>query len=221
MKIENYHLNDSFSPWNCESVWILFQLREIHRKHSDLGSGTRAFEQALEKTQANIKWMKRYYSIIEKWLDDNLQDKKGSNYRLPRSLIPSMYSVELFPDIYGADPSKFTFSGIVKIDMSCNEDTNNITLNSKKLMINEKSVKILSLSTGSNIGNPGFQSLSYDEELQLVTFITRNQFIKGHNYSIEMNFTGPLLDDLQGLYYSSYKEGNITRYDFGVISQNI
>jgi hypothetical protein len=132
-----------------------------------------------------------------------------------------MYSVELFPDIYGADPSKFTFSGIVKIDMSCNEDTNNITLNSKKLMINEKSVKILSLSTGSNIGNPGFQSLSYDEELQLVTFITRNQFIKGHNYSIEMNFTGPLLDDLQGLYYSSYKEGNITRYDFGVISQTI
>lgn len=198
--------------WNCESVWIIFQLREFHRKHSNLGSGTRAFEQALEKTQANIKWMKRYYSIIEKWLDDNLQDKKGSNYRLPRSLIPSMYSVELFPDIYGADPSKFTFSGTVKIDVSCNEDTNNITLNSKKLTINEKSVKILSL--GSNIGNSGFQSLSYDEELQLVTFITRNQFIKGHNYSIEMQFTGPLLDDLQGLYYSSYKEENITRYNF-------
>ena len=158
--------------------------------------------------------MKRYYSIIEKWLDDNLQDKKGSSYRLPRSLIPSTYSLELLPDIYGADPSKFTFSGTVKIVVSCNEDTNNITLNSKKLTINEKSVKILSLSTGSNMVNPEFQSLSYDEELQLVTFITRNQVIKGHNYSIEMKFTGPLLDDLQGLYYSSYKEENITRYHF-------
>lgn len=188
----------------------LKKLREFQRSHTNLGSGTRAFEQALEKTQANIKWMKRYYDIIDKWLSDNLQESRGSNYRLSRSLIPSSYDLELFPNIYTDNPTKFDFSGKVKIYVTCIDNTNNITINSRKLEISEKSVQIISLNRSTT--NPEFLSLSYDEELQLLTFETRNKFLKGHNYIIEMNFTGPLLDDLQGLYYSSYKEGNITRY---------
>ena len=168
------------------------------------------FQQALEKTQANIKWMRRYYSAIEKWLDETLQEAKGTSYRLPRTLIPSVYTVELFPDIYAENPENFTFSGSVTIEIFCNENTDNLTLNSRQLSLLENSVEIS--SSDRNVADPQFLSLSYNKDWQLVTFITKNQFIKGHNYSIMMNFTGPLLDDLQGLYYSSYKEGSATRY---------
>ena len=158
--------------------------------------------------------MSRYYSHIENWLDENLQDNQGSDYRLSRSVIPSFYSIELFPDLYSGDPSKFTFTGSVTIQMTCTENTSNFTLNSRQLEIDEKSVKIESLD--KVIVGPVFLSLSYDADSQLVTFVSSSQFIKGYNYSIAMNFSGPLLDDLQGLYYSSYKEGNTTRYDSNV-----
>lgn len=153
--------------------------------------------------------MKRYYSVIDKWLDENLKESEASDYRLSRAVLPSAYYLELFPDIYSADPANFSFSGSVKIHITCEQDTNNFTLNSRKITIDEKSVKILSLDTSKQ--DAGFLSMVYNDERQLVTFVTRNQLIRGNNYSIEMNFTGPLLDDLQGLYYSSYKQGNTTR----------
>ncbi|XP_052090870.1 uncharacterized protein LOC127727793 [Mytilus californianus] len=196
--------------YGMNSQYDLQQLREFKRRHPNIGSGQRALEQAIEKTEANIKWMSRYYSHIENWLDENLQDDQGSDYRLSRSVIPSAYSIELFPDLYSGDPSKFIFTGSVTIQITCTENTSNFTLNSRQLEIDENSVKIDSLD--KHVASPVFLSLSYDADSQLVTFVSSNQFIKGYNYSIAMNFTGPLLDDLQGLYYSSYNEGNTTRY---------
>ncbi|CAC5411232.1 ANPEP [Mytilus coruscus] len=196
--------------YGMNSQYDLQQLREFKRRHPNIGSGQRALEQAIEKTEANIKWMSRYYSHIENWLDENLQDDQGSDYRLSRSVIPSAYSIELFPDLYSGDSSKFIFTGSVTIQITCTENTSNFTLNSRQLEIDQNSVKIDSLD--KHIASPVFLSLSYDADSQLVTFVSSNQFIKGYNYSIAMNFTGPLLDDLQGLYYSSYNEGNTTRY---------
>ena len=47
---------------------FLLQLEEFMKQHPDMGSGTRAFEQAIEKTQINIKWMNAHISVIDTWL---------------------------------------------------------------------------------------------------------------------------------------------------------
>ncbi|WAR29589.1 hypothetical protein MAR_003157 [Mya arenaria] len=47
---------------------------------TDLGSGARAFDQALEKTQSNIRWMNANVPVIATWLKDmgvEVKDKLG------------------------------------------------------------------------------------------------------------------------------------------------
>ena len=46
----------------------LSQLIYFRDKHPDLGASTRAFEQAIEKTITNVKWMKDNEDLIGKWL---------------------------------------------------------------------------------------------------------------------------------------------------------
>lgn len=44
----------------------LRQFASIH--HRELGTATRAVEQALEQAEANVKWMERNYESIVRWL---------------------------------------------------------------------------------------------------------------------------------------------------------
>ncbi|KAK3095167.1 hypothetical protein FSP39_010973 [Pinctada imbricata] len=46
----------------------LMQLEEFLKAHPDMGSGTRAFQQAIEKTKSNIKWMESNFNVVEEWL---------------------------------------------------------------------------------------------------------------------------------------------------------
>ncbi|XP_053387798.1 aminopeptidase N-like [Mercenaria mercenaria] len=48
----------------------LDQLKEFVDSKASLGSGERAFAQALEKTQSNINWMTANVPVIESWLND-------------------------------------------------------------------------------------------------------------------------------------------------------
>lgn len=44
----------------------LRQFASIHQR--ELGTATRAVEQALEQAEANVKWMERNYESIVRWL---------------------------------------------------------------------------------------------------------------------------------------------------------
>lgn len=48
-----------------------FQMHSFVNVYPDLGTGTRAFYQAIEKTKSNIRWMDMNYDIIKKWLIAN------------------------------------------------------------------------------------------------------------------------------------------------------
>lgn len=52
------------------SQFDLEQLKAFIDSRDDLGSGARAFDQALEKTEGNIKWMETNVPIIEQWLKE-------------------------------------------------------------------------------------------------------------------------------------------------------
>lgn len=46
------------------------QLEDFLKSHPNMGSGTRAFQQAIEKTKGNINWMDQNYPIVKQWLAD-------------------------------------------------------------------------------------------------------------------------------------------------------
>lgn len=176
-----------------------------------MGSGTRAFDQVMEKTVANIEWMTKYYSIIEKWLDDNMAAASGGSslkdVRLPRSILPELYTLELFPDIYQPSPENFTFSGTVSILVNVMNNTNNVTLHINKLTVDPNSVRVMKMSDFRVVQT---QSFKEDKERQFLIIFLSQPLQKGEKYEVTMKFQGPLTDDLAGLYYSAYKRGDQT-----------
>ena len=174
-----------------------------------MGSGTRAFQQVIEKTQLNMKWIQNNHRIIEQWLDKHLQLKESTvdDVRLPRSVSPYLYELEIFPDIYHTDPADFKFVGHVKIWIHTFEATSNITLHSNKLTIDESTIFI---GTNESIISTTVQSTSEDTDRQFFIIQLKGLLDADRDYFVEMNYTGILANDLTGLYYSSYKRGNKT-----------
>ncbi|XP_069101890.1 uncharacterized protein [Argopecten irradians] len=188
----------------------LEQLRNFKEEHPGMGSGTRGYEQAVEKTESNIQWINKNLEILRAWLRDNNKQKMDvTDVRLPRSLKPFLYELDIFPDIYKSDPQDFEFSGTVIIHITCEEATDNITLHSHLLTIDEDSVVVTS---GSGAAGPNVVKISYDLERQFMMIDLDNELQAGNNYTLGIDFKGPLKDDMVGLYYSTYQRGNETVY---------
>ncbi|KAJ8314848.1 hypothetical protein KUTeg_006998 [Tegillarca granosa] len=127
--------------------------------------------------------------------------------RLPTSLHPYHYTVRLRPHIYGMNESEFYFEGYVKIDMTCIESTSEVMLHMKDLTITENGY--FSAHTEMN-QSPLYAGHTYDARREFLIISLTNQTTVGLNYSIELNFTGPLTKDLTGLYLSSFERDNKT-----------
>ena len=123
---------------------LLLKLNDFLAKNPYMGTGTRAFQQAKEKTQTNIKWMTQNKQIVAYWLKtvqtSNVK-ARATDVRLPQHLIPYTYDVTLQPNMYSGDPADFTFDGYVKIYMDANETGSNVTIHTNKLTIDEASIK--------------------------------------------------------------------------------
>lgn len=127
--------------------------------------------------------------------------------RLPGQVIPTHYKLKLKPDIYGADPSTFRFEGSVTIEVLCKVDTDWIYLHADRLDIDNADVSVKDKATGENIvAHP-----MYNKELHFFYMHLMKKLVEGQTYIIEFKkFSGPLTMDGQGLYYSSYREGDET-----------
>ena len=132
--------------------------------------------------------------------------------RLPKSLRPLTYNLEIQPNLYGEDPNSFTFDGKLTIKISCKEETNIITLHGRDLDIPHDSIKFQPEVMGDpSYGKATFVSLTEDINKQFLTFTLSDNLVPGKNYLLEMTFSGPLKTDLKGLYLSSYQEEGKTR----------
>jgi len=130
--------------------------------------------------------------------------------RLPRSFSPTHYNVKLTPFIYNEDPSTFTFEGSVEITMQSIVASSNVTLHMRSLNITDNSIR---LSSASGAGNsPRFTSYTVDEDRDLLIIHLHRDTTPGVEYSLSMEFVGPLLFDEDGLYYDFYKRGDQTVY---------
>jgi aminopeptidase N len=155
--------------------------------------------------------MDRNYQTIKTWLQQMSASSSGgkkklTDVRLPRSNIPTLYNIELKPDIYSSDPSKFKFYGHIKISIDCMEASTNITMHKNKLSV----ANITVANQNGNSGAPRVVRQSEDKDRQFLIIHLDRSLQGGQKYVVEMDFVGDLTDDLAGLYLSSYKRAEQT-----------
>lgn len=125
---------------------------------------------------------------------------------LPKSLRPIEYTLDVRPNIYTGNPGNFSFDGYVKIDMICDSLTQNITLHCKDLTINDDSISLQD-SNGRNIA---LEHTEINTEMEFLVVYVNETLVPTMMYVLEVRFSGPLLPDMAGLYYTSYQRGNDT-----------
>src|SRR5580704_16358795 len=115
----------------------------------------------------------------------------SESFRLPRTIEPEIYHIEIEPDIASA-----TFSGTVRIDVNVHETADQIVLNAAELAISD--VEVLT-SDGMTV----LCSVSFNDELEQVTFQPADLLPPGPS-TISCRFSGTLNDKLRGFYRSTY-----------------
>lgn len=128
-----------------------------------------------------------------------------SGIRLARTLIPSRYRLELKVDL-----TSFTFSGTVEINVTCRRSTEYVILHVNGLKIDKSKVTITEVESGEQVGISRHVKVPIN---QFWVLQAEKDLRKGKHYRIRFgHFEGQLLDDLRGLYRSSYKDDHdVTR----------
>ncbi|KAJ8311772.1 hypothetical protein KUTeg_011127 [Tegillarca granosa] len=112
--------------------------------------------------------------------------------RLPRTIIPDLYALELKPNMYDTNPETFTFEGSVKIRMLCIVNTQNITLHADNLNITTENVSIVEEGGGL----VEYSEMTTDNARQFLIFHLTRKLTANKYYTIELPFIGPLKNDL-------------------------
>ena len=118
----------------------------------------------------------------------------GSDYRLPRTVVPKHYELTLAPDLLA-----FTFEGIESITVGISEPTDEIVLNAAELEISRATLK----RDGTSMDG----TVTLDEQRERVT-IALPETAQVGEWQLELTFTGILNDQLAGFYRSTFKDAD-------------
>lgn len=130
---------------------------------------------------------------------------KLPNFRLPSTVFPRHYVLEIKPYLI---PDNFKFEGSVKISLECVKKTNEIILHALNLTINEDSVK---LQTADN-NDVEISGIKYYPEIHFIV-IELNQYLNSNSsYQLSLNYSGKMLNDGKGIFYSTFDDQNIKNY---------
>ena len=117
----------------------------------------------------------------------------GDAFRLPRTVEPHVYRIEIEPDVGSA-----TFSGTVGIDVTVHETVSEIVLNAAELAISDVEVRT---ESGEVIGC----AVSFADELEQVIFHPATAVAPGA-CTLTCRFSGTLNDKLRGFYRSTFTD---------------
>ena len=115
-----------------------------------------------------------------------------SRYRLPRTVTPSRYAIEL-----RLDPSTPTFDGSMEVSITVHESVAEIVLNAKDVTIHRASV------VGKDVVD--VDKVVPDEEAERVSLTLPAELAPG-DYVVRADFTGRLSDLMEGMYRSRYTD---------------
>src|SRR4051794_1404514 len=113
-------------------------------------------------------------------------------YRLPTTVTPNRYVLELAPDLAAA-----TFTGGVAIEVDIHEPVDEIVLNALELTIDEASVEV------------GDRRMNVEVRLDEATeraFLTLPETLAPGPAVVHLTFAGVLNDKLKGFYRSTFKD---------------
>ena len=119
--------------------------------------------------------------------------KASEPFRLPRSVEPETYRIEIEPDVRSG-----SFSGTVSIDVMIHETVDELVLNAADLAISDVEVRP---PGGGVIGC----SVSFDDDLEQVAFRPPGALPPGP-CTVSCRFTGTLNDQLRGFYRSTFTD---------------
>jgi puromycin-sensitive aminopeptidase len=114
-----------------------------------------------------------------------------ADYRLPQTVVPSHYDIEIEPDLDAA-----SFSGTVGIDVDIAKPVSQLVLNAIELDIHEASVTVNGVVHTAEV--------ALDEATERATLTLDSEIPAGPAH-VAISFTGTLNDDLRGFYRSVYK----------------
>ena len=87
--------------------------------------------------------------------------------------------------------------------MLCEQESKNVTLHVKDLILDEDNIKLISMKDGKIIS---ITEHTYDQEREFYIAKLSQKLQKGTKYKIFINFTGKLGNNNFGFYYSVYKD---------------
>ncbi|XP_074649111.1 aminopeptidase N-like [Tubulanus polymorphus] len=133
----------------------------------------------------------------------------GAVPRLPSHVTPSMYELTIRPIFDDGMPeSSYSFSGAVRITIECNAATDRITVHKNAdLTVDENSALITAKNGDSGLKITGW---SYDPESEFYTARLNRKLTQNHRYVLDMSFTGRMLNNSNGVYYSVDKHDDIS-----------
>ncbi|XP_044251595.1 aminopeptidase N [Drosophila takahashii] len=138
----------------------------------------------------------------------------GSSYnffRLPTALRPQKYDLRILTIL--EDLEDLRFNGTVKIQIEALQNTNNITLHSKDLAINDTQITLRQISGEGNPDNC-ITSTEINPTHDFYILNTCQELLSGHVYELILPFSAKLQEQLAGYYRSSYEDpvANETRW---------
>lgn len=118
---------------------------------------------------------------------------KDVNYRLPKSSHPEKYNVALT----WIDDEKFTFNGIVTIDIVIQNDTNTVVVHKRQIDIKTVTLKP---SSGVAVEVP----FTYSNITDFLTITSSTILTARSRYTLEITYSGMLRTDNRGFFRQSY-----------------
>ncbi|BFF91848.1 aminopeptidase N [Drosophila madeirensis] len=132
-------------------------------------------------------------------------------YRLPSAVRPQKYHLQILTHL--DNPEELRFAGTVKILVEVLQNTNNITLHSKNLTIDESQITLRQTS-GDEKKDNCVSSTEVNSGHDFYVLNTCQELLAGNVYELSLPFAADLNKQLEGYYRSSYKdsETNQTRW---------
>ena len=128
------------------------------------------------------------------------------DYRLPETLVPSHYDIDLRPHYYDNNPENFWFEGNVTIHLACVEATSFIYTHTRDVTVN--SVEVTVVSSGENIQ---VRNTEHDLVRQFFIITLARTLVVGEEITVAIMYEGKIKQDLVGIYYSHYEEAGETK----------
>lgn len=135
-------------------------------------------------------------SFVNLSISQEQATEQFQNYRLPKNVVPSRYSLSILIDL-----AELSFSGNVTISVHVSAPTILISLNYKEIAVDWDNVKLCTSNANRSFTFESHELRPVDE----IADLRLSEQLPIGDYLIVLSFSATMRSDLHGLYISSYR----------------